>query len=268
MISTDVWIGSAPLYYAHAAGWLKEANIELLLADSIEDNQRIYDLNVSSLFTGTLHEYLRAKKKHPDLIPILIYDRSYGGDLILSNRTLDELKESKGGIDTYVEADTVGEEMIRYFLDDTNLSADRLNIIHRHLEEIVLLQNPPASPPTLVVTYNPHDLLLKQQGFRKIADSKNDRYLVVDAIYTSMETYRRDYDRLVLLKSAMERAHLIYQSDPHTFYTKIKPYLRDISYEEFREMGSNIRWIDQNRLPPNVRLHLESSGLPTHTLIR
>jgi len=268
IIASDVWIGSAPLYYAHAAGWLKEANIEILLADSMNDTQRMYDLHASSLFTGTQHEYLRAKKKHPDLVPIIIYDRSYGGDLILSNRTLDMLNESNETITIYVEFDTVGEDMIRYFINETHFSENRFNVINRHLEEIESLRDTPSSPPTLIVTYNPHDILPRKHGFTKIADSKDERYLVIDGIYTSLAIYRQYPERLALLKSAIDRANEVYKKRPEEFYAKVKPYLHNLSYSEFKTMEENIRWIDHDRLTPEMLLRIKDIGIPTETLIR
>ncbi len=96
VLSTDTWVGAAPLYYAHSMGWLEEANIQMLQTDSIDENLEHYNSGAADIITGTAHEYRRLKTSHPDLIPIIIYDRSYGGDVILSNRTLTQIQSIEG----------------------------------------------------------------------------------------------------------------------------------------------------------------------------
>lgn len=267
VISTDVWIGGSPLYYAHAMGWLKEANIEMLQAKSIEENLELFTMQASDMVTGTGHEYQRLKETHPTLVPIIVYDRSYGADVIFSNRTVQQLKASGDTIDVYVERDTVGEDMLDYFCREHQLSRNQMNIYNRDQSEIVKVQNTLSSPPMLVITYHPHDLVLKKQGFKEIANSKSDAYIVVDGIFVTSETLSQHPERLKNLKRLLDRAIEAYHENPHAFYTTVKPYIENPSYEEFELMRSNIRWLNNRNFSALMVTKMQASHFPTDHLI-
>lgn len=267
VISVDTWIGASPLYYAHAMGWLKEDNIQILQADSIDENLNLYETNASDVVTGTQHEYFRLKAYHKDLIPIIIYDRSYGGDVVLSNRTIKQLTQPDAKMNVYVEFDTVGEDMFHYFVAEHNLSSEQLHIYNRNQEEIKRAKKHHGHESLIMVTYNPHDLVLKKQGFKEIASSKSDRYVVVDAFMTSAQTYDQHKEQLQKLKILMDKAVTAYHTNPKLFYTTVKPYLNDPSFEEFEQMLANIRWINNETLTPIMKTKLDEIKYPTSELI-
>ncbi len=267
VISTNIWIGSAPLYYAHAMGWLQDANIEMLQADSIEENLKMYNEHASDIVTGTQHEYLRLKKSHKDLIPVILYDRSFGGDVILSNQSLRQLIESKEKIDLYVELDTVSEDMLEYFLTDHNFTKNRFTFYSRNQEEIERMKIVSSEEKMVVVTYNPHDTILKQRGFRELANSANDAYVIVDGFYLSKTVHKEHEKQLKELKELMDKAIAAYGQNPKAFYTTVKPYLGNPSYEEFQDMLANVRWMNNAQLSPLMRQRLNAVHYPTSDLI-
>lgn len=267
VVSVDTWIGASPLYYAHAMGWLKEANIQILQADSIEENLNLYESNASDVVTGTEHEYFRLKKVHKDLIPVIIYDRSYGGDVILSNRTVQQLLQPDTKMSVYVELDTVGEDMLNYLIAEHNLSKGKMKIYNRSQEEIKRVGNPNSDDAFIMVTYNPHDLALKKQGFKEIASSKNDHYVVVDSFMTSRQVYNQHKKQLQTLKTLMDKAVSAYHANPKSFYKAVKPYLNNVGFEEFEQMRANIRWINNEALSPVMKKKLEEINYPVDELI-
>jgi NitT/TauT family transport system substrate-binding protein len=267
VLSTDVWIGTAPLYYAYAMGWLKAANIQMLQAESIDDNLEHYNSKAADIITGTAHEYRRLLLIHPDLIPIIIYDRSYGGDVVLSNRTLAQIRHSSENIDVYVEENTVSEEMLNYFWSENNLSKQRFTLCDRKQDEIETLMASPLTPPTIAVTYNPHDTILKKQGFFELTSSKNDRYLIVDGIYVSSELAHKHSKQMVALRNAFGAAVRAYHHNPKAFYDTVKPYLGNVSYEEFGKMVHNIQWMEDHNLTLKMLQQLQQNHFPTQDLI-
>lgn len=267
VISTDTWIGLSPLYYAHAMGWLKEANIEFLQATSIEENLQLYESHASDVVTGTVHEYGRLKKKNPDIIPIIVYDRSYGGDVILSNQTPQQLKIAKKKIEVYVELDTVGEDMLNYFLEEHNISKERFNIYNRSQNEIVTLDGRILSAPVIAVTYNPHDTILKEHGFKEIASSKNNQYLIIDSFMATSTVVKRHSQQIKQLKAIMDKAVASYEYNPKSFYAIVKPYLGYPSYEEFEAMRKNVQWINNEQLSPKMKQKLSEIHYPVAKLI-
>jgi NitT/TauT family transport system substrate-binding protein len=268
VISSDMWIGATPLYYAHAKGWLKEANIEMLQAGSIEANLNIYQTHASDLVTATQHEYKRLLKTNPEVIPQIVYDRSYGGDMILSNRTVQQLRASTDKIDVFVELDTVGEDMLNYFLAENKISKDNLNVFSRNQEEIGLTPNSPSGGPIIVVTYNPHDLVLKEHGFKEIASSKSDAYVVVDGIFCTRAIAKEHKEQLVTLKKLLEKSVEAYGKNPKEFYATVKSYLGHPSYDEFEQMRGNIQWIKNEEIPEVMKRKMIEIHYPVSELIK
>lgn len=266
VISTDVWIGAAPLYYAHAMGWLSDDNIQMLQVDTIDKNLEMYDSQASDVFTGTEHEYQRAKLKHPDLIVPIIHDRSYGGDLILANQSLEKIIQSNEKIHVYVELNTVGEDMLEYFIADHNISKERLVIYNRHQPEIGQVENTKDAPTTLLITYNPLDIPLKEAGFIEVANSKNDNYLVVDTFITSAKTYKEHEEQFRSLIKNLNRSVDVYNKDPKAFYETVKSYLQNPSYKEFEMMRKNVQWLNNN-ISKELLERMEKAKLPTKDLI-
>lgn len=267
VISADTWIGLSPLYYAHAMGWLKEANIEFLQVKSTEENIQLYESHASDVVTGTVHEYGRLKKKNPEIIPIIIYDRSYGGDVILSNQTTQQLKMAKKKIEVYVELDTVGEDMLNYFLEEHNISKERLNIYSRSQYEISALDGEVLSAPVIVATYNPHDIALKKHGFKAVANSKNDQYVIIDSFMTTATVAKQHSQQMKQLKEMLNKGVVAYAHNPKSFYAVVKPYLGYPSYEEFEAMRKNIQWINNEQLSPKMKQKLSQIHYPIAELI-
>lgn len=268
VISSDMWIGATPLYYAHAKGWLAEANIEMLHVGSIEANLNLYETHASDLVTGTQHEYKRLLKTHPDIIPQIVYDRSYGGDIILSNRTIQQLSASTDKINVFVELDTVGEDMLNYFLAENKISRDNLNVFNRNQEEIESTRKSSDGGPIIAVVYNPHDLPLKEHGFKEIASSKNDAYVVVDGIYCTRATAKEHKERLAGLKKLLEKSVEAYYKNPKEFYATVKSYLGHPSYVEFEQMRGNIQWIKNEEIPEQMQQKMNEMHYPVTELIR
>lgn len=266
VLSTNVWIGAAILYYAREEGWLKEADIEMLEARSINENIQFFESGASDIFTGTQHEYKREKTIRPDLIPIFIYDRSYGGDVVMANRTLEQLRQSEEKIDVYLEADSVGEELFEYLTQLEGIPKERLVRHARTQDEIGAMSAAAEASPKVVITYNPHDLILKKSGFIEIASSKDDRYLVIDAVYVSSKLYHAYPERFGQLRSALERSLKAYDANPKAFYEKVKIYLDSPTYDEFMQMRRNIQWID-NKPSKEMQKRLEEIRFPTKEIV-
>lgn len=267
VISTDTWIGAAPLYYAHAKGWLREANIEILQCDSIKENLERYNSGAADIVTGTVHEYHRLKQKHSDLIPIIIYDRSYGGDVILSNKTLLQIRQSKSKTDLYLEKNTVNEEMLNAFLAENNFSKEQFTLYDRTQREIAKLNALDSRKAVIAITYSPNDILLKKQGFFEIASSKNDHYLIVDGFYISRTMALTHAAETKALRAAFARGVEAYRRNPKNFYETVNPYLGGVSYEEFTAMVDTIQWMDDHTLSATMLQQLEKSHFSTKELL-
>lgn len=264
VLSTDVWIGAAPLYYAHAKGWLAQADIELFVAPTINDNLALFNAHSSDAITGTQHEFHRLKKQHPSLTPVAVYDRSYGGDVVLSNCSLQQLHAGASPIPTYVEEDTVGEDMLGYFVAQHRGLYPRITPISRSQDEISSINV--GDECTIAITFNPHDSTLIAKGFTVLESSKNEQYLIVDGIYTREQTVREYAQHIKSLMQIFNRSVEAYRTNPKEFYTITKPYLGNPTYDDFQAMIANIQWLDQSTLSDSMLSTLKQHNFPTNYL--
>ena len=93
-ISTTNWIGFTPLFYADAKGWLAPYNIELLQVVSLSENIYLFEAGNSDAFVGTQYEYNILASSDPQLVPVMLFDRSFGGDVVMSNVELGALTQA------------------------------------------------------------------------------------------------------------------------------------------------------------------------------
>ncbi len=125
----------------------------------------------------------------------------------------------------------------------------------------------PLTPPVIVITYNPYDSVLKKQGFFELASSKNERYIIVDGMYVSSQVAAQHPEQMKALRNAFGTAVRAYHHNPKAFYETVKPYLGNLSYEEFGKMIGNIQWTEDHKLTPQMLQQLQRSHFPVQDLI-
>ncbi len=266
-VSSSTWIGYSPLFYAKEQGWLKPLNIKLLNVVSLSENVYLYEAGNSDAFVGTQYEYnLLAQKKH-SLMPIIMFDRSYGGDLIMSNVSIEELQETNATIDVYLEMDSVNKTLIEYFVEEYNLKNKHINYINQDQTQISTLNAEHTKHPVIAVTYIPYNQTLQKQGFHELVSTKDGLDIfVVDAMFTTTEIFHRHQEQFIELKKLIDKALLVLKNDPHHFYESVKPYMNNISYDEFNASLNDIIWIN-NDLSKELVQRLKEVAFPTRDLI-
>jgi len=243
IITANSWIGYSPLFYAREKGWLEDAGIECLSTTSLSESMHIYNSGSANVFTGTQHEFIKQREDVSDLIPIILFDRSNGGDAVLSNVPLTTLIKSNDVINVYLELDSVNEELLKHFIKEHSIPASRLKIYNNTQEKIALME-PDSKENTLIITYDPYNLSLIKKGFYQIADTRNDKDLIVlDALYVSSALYENNDESFKKLNALISKAITALEKDPKEYYESVKVYLDNPSYEEFQAMLENIEWI-------------------------
>lgn len=247
VISINAWIGYSPLFYAREMGWLKEEQIELVSVVSLGESAHLFNAGSSDVFAGTQHEFFAQREAHSDLMPIMLLDKSYGGDMIMSNSSIEQLADSSQKVDVYLEVDSINHDLLNYFIAKHHIAKDRLIIHNLSQDEISLIKSSTITQPVIIVTYNPYNLELVDNGFKVIADTKSSKELfVVDAIYASSAFYNSHKDRFRQLDKIINRSLKALQDNPREYYEKVRVYLDNPSYEEFMIMNNNIVWLRPN----------------------
>ena len=246
-ISATTWIGYTPLFYAKEKGWLEEINIKLVNVVSLSENMYLYQAGNSDAYCGTQYEHSVLKAKSPSLVPIILFDRSNGGDIIMSNVSIKELQESSDTIDTYLELDSINHTMLIDFIQRYNINEKRINYINRDQVEISHLKNVTPNKQVIIVTYIPYDSKLSKNGFKEILSTKNGLdLLVIDALFTTKENLSKHAEQYAQLKSYIDDAINALHEDPKAFYQTVKPYIQELDYEAFQSSLNDIEWINKD----------------------
>jgi NitT/TauT family transport system substrate-binding protein len=266
-ISTTTWIGYTPLFYAKEKGWLEEANIKLINVVSLSENIYLYKSGNSDAFCGTQYEYSVLKDRMPTLMPIILFDRSNGGDIIMSNTSIEALQNSKQTIDTYLEMDSVNFTLLNDFIQKYNINEKRINYMNRDQNEIKELKNTTQDKQILIVTYIPFDTKLKKNGFHEILSTKNGLDLfVVDAMFTQQEELVFHKEQFEDLRDFNNRAITALHNDPKEFYQTIKFHINELTYEEFTEALGDVEWINSTK-DKHLMNRMKKASFPTKDIL-
>lgn len=265
-ISATTWIGYTPLFYAKEKSWLEPLNIKLLNVVSLSENMYLYKSGKSDAYVGTQYEYHYLVKNMESLTPILLFDKSNGGDVIMGNLDIEELEKIEKQIDVYLEMDSINSILFEDFINKHNLKNKNYNYINKDqafISELKISQN-----PTIVVTYVPYNIKLEKNGFKNLASTKDNLdLLVIDAMFTTKELFLENKQTFIELKKLVDKSIVNLQKDPKEFYETIKDYLPNTDYEEFLKSLDDIIWINKD-VSPKIIEKLSDNNFPTRDLLK
>ncbi len=238
-LAVSEWVGYLPIYYADEKGWLKEANIDIIQATSLNETVHYFQANLIDAFVTTQYEARLLDKNSS--IHIMALDRSDGGDIILSNRPLDTILKSKK-VKVYMERDTVNELVLEGFIKHYSLSSSKFEL--RHKEQLNVKNiSPNSQEDIMIITYEPYITQVKKNGFKEIASTKNSNILILDSLYSSDKAYIKHRKQIDLLQILIKKAFKNLTNNPKEFYNTIKHIVDGQSYEDFQTSLSQIEWL-------------------------
>lgn len=265
-ISTTTWIGYTPLYYAKEKGWLEPLNIKLLNVVSLSENMYLYKAGNSDAYVGTQYEYNILVKKIDSLIPVMLFDKSNGGDVILGNINIEDIKNTTQSIDVYLEMDSINSILFEEFIKFNHIEDKNFNYINKDQAYISRLKN--LENNSIIVTYTPYNVFLEKNGFKELSSTKNNSdLLVIDGMFTTKQTFNENKKAFIELKKSINKALINLEKDPKEFYETIKAYLPDTTYEDFLKSLDDIVWINNN-VPEKIVEKLNNNNFPTRELIK
>jgi len=264
-IAANQWIGYTPLFYAYEKGWLEENGFSLQFVSSLSESLNLYHTHTVDIMTSTQYEYFKAKKHNHEISPVLLFDRSNGGDMILSNKTLPEILKSKK-IDIYMEQDSINILLLNAFVKANHL--DSKNFIYHETNPYDLKTlGEDNTKDILVITYAPYHGPLLKHGYKIIESTKSLKtLLVIDMLCTNKKTLDTHKEQFVQLKKAIDKAIKISKKDPKAYYSVIKSYLDHIDFKTFTEDIHSILWV--NNADKELLKILQSHHIDTRYIIR
>jgi NitT/TauT family transport system substrate-binding protein len=267
-ISATTWIGYTPLFYAKEKGWLEPLNIKITNVVSLAENMALYQSGNFDAYVGTQYEYSVLSPKESSLHPVMMFDRSYGGDIVMGNISVNELKGISSAIDVYLEIDSINITLLKDFLKKYKLEEKKINYINKDQTYISRLQKSNIKNPTLIVTYSPYNNYLGKSGFQQLASTKEGLdLLVVDAMFTTDKVFDEHKQQFFDLKKVVEKSLSALEANPKEYYETIKAYLPQTSYEEFHHSLHDIIWINKT-ISPELYERLDKANFPIRKIIQ
>lgn len=267
-IVANSWIGYSPLFYAKDKGWLDEINIQVSNVVSLGESMMTYQTGHFQAITGTQYEYKKLQEKHSDLIPIIMFDRSNGGDMVMSNQSISDLQNTSDTIDVFLEINSINHLVFKDFIKSHQLIDKNFNYINKdQLRIVTQLKTEQTSQPTIIITYVPYNFELEQRGFKKVASTKDSLDIIVlDALYTSKQVFLENQETFKQLKTHINRALKDLEQDPKAYYTVVKPYLEEVSYKDFKAALNDIEWLNET-LSDEMIEKMNSIDFPSRDLL-
>jgi len=263
-ISTNPWIGFTPFIYAQEKGWLESTPFRFLWLVDLTDNARLYERGFTQGFTATQYELLHFKNKNT-IKPVFLIDRSYGADAIVSNRTLEELQNTRGKVDVYLEQGSLNDDFFEAFVAEKGLQKVTFHKIDTSQKSISTLTE--MSNPIIIISYQPYLAGLIKKGFQVLVSTQSmQTFFVIDALFVDEKTIQGREKEFADLKELFALGVERFKRDPHEYYETIKGYLEGQSYEEFMETTTQIKWLYQTR-PNEIITHLNAQQIKTDRLL-
>jgi len=269
-ILSNSWVGYTPLFYAKEKGWLKELNIEVTPVVSLGESLMAFQTSQFDGLTGTQYEYEQLVEKNHNITPIMMFDRSNGGDMVMSNQTIQGLQNSEQPIKVYLELESINSLLFKDFIRAHHLEGKAFEYSNfDQVKNINLIKKSQAiSQPAIVITYIPYNFELQSLGFHTIASTHDLKdILVVDALYVKKKTLNKYPETFVKLKLLLDQALINLQQNPKEYYDTVKGFIENPTYEEFTASLNDIEWINTG-LSSQLKAQLNQHNFPQRDLIQ
>lgn len=264
-IGVSNWIGYTPLIYLHEKGLLKD-RLEISVTESIGDSLNLYEAGFIDGFCGTQYEAEYANLVGEDTLPFMLFDRSRGADVVLSNRALTAIADERNVIDVYLEIGSVNLLLFREFARLRGLQ-ERKFIMHNVSQAGISLMQPSAVDTQIIVTYEPYATALGREGFLELATTAEVDLLVLDALYLRPEAGEQRIDLVRDIERRVSAALEVLRTNPEDFYGTVKPYLGGQNYPEFIASVKKVEWL-AGPVSPELAEFLQQNGVVTKWLTR
>lgn len=266
-LTTNLWVGYAPLMYAKETGMLDGADIRINIVSSLGESTKMFDFGLIDGFTSTQEE-VKGVRGSKDALPVILIDRSYGADAVVSKLTGKQLAEDKGApLDIFYEKGTINDVLLKYVMDQPYMKGRLKKPVIHDLNQDEILSYDMKGVNSVIVSYEPYISKFSKEGYSRLIGSEDDGVYIYDALYVKRTEYLKHKNDLRVLNNAFRRAVAVLRSDPKGFYEKIKYYMQGQSYADFVRSVGMVRWIEPGIDRDNIIREMKRSGMDTGEII-
>jgi len=262
LFTVNSWAGYTPLIYIHEKGLLKNLPFEFVFVASLGESLKHYRDGLSAGFAGTQYEALHSQDE--TLKPVILLDRSYGGDKVLSNLTQERLKQTDQPIAVYLENDSINTLVFEDFVKNHGLGGKRFRVHNIVPSSLSVL--PMETTPMLVVTYEPYATVMKKRGLLELVSTRDLSLFVLDALFVNAKVYKKHQKALKELKGLCEQALTQFERHPQEYFETVKKYMEGQSFKEFTQSLEEIQWLIV-KVPEPVKRSIREHGISMDEVI-
>lgn len=207
-IGSILWPGYEPLYLAGKLGYYKNHPIKVI--DFLSNTNSLVAFKNNNLEAGafTLDETLQIISEGIDIEIILIMDVSNGGDVILANKNIKNIKDLRGKT-IAVESSAVGAYTLKRALELNAMDFNDVKIVSTNTMEQA--ERFASGEIVAAVTFDPYRTQLLRSGKKEIFNSTMIPNEIVDVLVV-----RKDYS----------------EKYPETIRHLIKAWFRTLKYQK------------------------------------
>jgi NitT/TauT family transport system substrate-binding protein len=238
-IATNPWPGYEYMFLAEQLKLFEAEGVavQVLQFSSLNDARRAYERGQVDGFGGTLIEVLMAKEqseRSPQIIHVPDY--SNGGDLIVAQAAISEVKQLQGKT-VAIEPGTLNTFILARALNRAGLTLDQVKLVSlAQADMFTALQN---NEIDAAVTYPPHSIeMLKQLPLKQVFSSREIPGEVLDIIALDAQVIDSRKTEVQAMLRGLEAAHTYAKAHPDEAF-RIMAEREKISPEDFRTAVEN-----------------------------
>jgi NitT/TauT family transport system substrate-binding protein len=238
-IATNPWPGYEYLFLAEQLKLLEAEGVavQILQFSSLNDARRAYERGQVDGFGGTLVEVLMAKdqsERSPQIIHVPDY--SNGGDLIVAQAAISEVKQLQGKT-VAIEPGTLNTYILARALNRVGLTLDQVKLVS--LAQADMFTALQKGDIDAAVTYPPHSIeMLKQLPLKQVFSSREIPGEVLDIIALDAQVIATRKADIQALLRGLEAAHRYAKAHPEEAF-RIMAEREKISPQDFRAAVEN-----------------------------
>jgi len=235
-IALNPWPGYEYIYLAEQKGFFADQglNIEVVEMSSLADVQRVYIQGRVDAFASTLIEVVQVVGSLDASVTVFhIADFSNGGDIIMANDSIKDVKALKGKR-VGAEIGSLGMYILALALDKNGLSLSDVDVVN--VEQLDAKESMASNKVDAMVTYPPFSTNIIELGNMKVLFSTEELPGdVIDTVTINSELMSTlPDDWLKRFSMAWDRALSYAEANPDDAH-KIMAEREGLSVEEFRD---------------------------------
>jgi len=240
VVGTNLWIGYESFYFARDLGFYNDTPIRFVEHLSATQQIRAFRNRTIQAATLTLDEVLLLLEQGHNPKVVMVIDISHGGDVIIGNSYIKNLKDLQGRR-VAVENTAVGGYIISRALEMAELTPNDITVVPLQINELERAFM--EGEVDAVVTFEPMKSRLLNQGARLLFDSSEIPGEIVDVLVVPNEILELYSDKIEIILKGWFRA---------------TTHLRDHSKDAAQRMSTRLRIS-----PADVLIAFEGLELPS-----